>query len=105
MPWCLLAKIQSHQEWTEGCSLSHEVDEATLRQPQESASFKRSIRKPQGLEQLFSGTNRLDLGSGIGSVGLLTLFNLEPDVRLLGIEAQEVSVGLARSTVPFPGRR
>jgi tRNA1(Val) A37 N6-methylase TrmN6 len=45
----------------------------------------------------------LDLGSGIGSVGLylLGLFRLagRDDVELTGIEAQDVSIGLARRTL------
>src|SRR5262249_36290414 len=38
----------------------------------------------------------LDLGSGIGSVGLLTLFRLGLGARLVGVEVQEVSLDLAR---------
>lgn len=49
----------------------------------------------------------LDIGCGIGSVGLLTLWRLNaiaPRERtLLGVEAQEVSVGLARRTVRYNG--
>ena len=45
----------------------------------------------------------LDLGSGIGSVGLLTLFRLPPQARLLGVEVQELSLGLARRTVEHNG--
>jgi tRNA1(Val) A37 N6-methylase TrmN6 len=42
----------------------------------------------------------LDLGCGIGSVGLLALWKLgDPAVRLTGIEAQETSANLARRTV------
>lgn len=40
----------------------------------------------------------LDLGAGIGSVGLLTLWRLPDDATLLGLEVQETSVGLARRT-------
>lgn len=44
----------------------------------------------------------LDIGSGIGSVGLTTLWRLKnPDARLVGIEAQEVSLALARRTVAY----
>lgn len=43
----------------------------------------------------------LDMGCGIGSVGLSTLHHLPPDARLTGIEAQEVSVGLARKSVAY----
>lgn len=41
----------------------------------------------------------LDLGSGIGSVGLSTLYHLPPDATLVAVEAQEISVGLFRRTV------
>ncbi|MBW1878758.1 MAG: methyltransferase [Deltaproteobacteria bacterium] len=51
----------------------------------------------------FPGARRvLDLGCGIGSVGLTTLYLLEQeDAALVGVEAQEVSVGLARRTAGF----
>lgn len=45
----------------------------------------------------------LDMGCGIGSVGLSTLHRLPPDAQMTGIEAQEVSVGLARRTVDRNG--
>lgn len=45
----------------------------------------------------------LDIGSGIGSVGLVTLYRLSPNARLTGIEAQAVSVGLARRTAAHNG--
>lgn len=45
----------------------------------------------------------LDLGSGIGSVGLLTLYRLPPDARLLGLEVQSVSLELARRTAARNG--
>lgn len=51
----------------------------------------------------------LDLGSGIGSVGLTTLAKVsegrESEVHLTTIEAQAVSVGLARRTVHLNGLR
>ncbi len=51
----------------------------------------------------------LDLGSGIGSVGLTTLHRVsagrEGEVHLTTIEAQAVSVGLARRTVRHNGLR
>ncbi|MFO0742820.1 MAG: methyltransferase [Labilithrix sp.] len=37
------------------------------------------------------GNRVLDLGAGIGTVGLLVLSGLEPDARLMSIEAQDVS--------------
>jgi tRNA1(Val) A37 N6-methylase TrmN6 len=44
-------------------------------------------------------TDLLDLGAGIGSVGLMTLWRMGPAARLLMIEAQDVSHALARRTV------
>ncbi len=41
----------------------------------------------------------LDLGSGLGTVGLCTLHLLESEPPLLGIEAQDMSVELARKTI------
>lgn len=46
----------------------------------------------------------LDMGCGIGSVGLSTLWRLgHEDATLVGVEAQEVSVGLARRSVRLNG--
>lgn len=45
----------------------------------------------------------LDLGCGIGSVGLSTLNHVGEDATLVGVEAQEVSVGLVRRTVETNG--
>lgn len=45
----------------------------------------------------------LDLGCGIGSVGLLTLWKLPPEAHLVGVEVQEMSLELARRTVAFNG--
>jgi tRNA1Val (adenine37-N6)-methyltransferase len=55
-----------------------------------------------------SATRLLDLGSGIGSVGLCTLYKVSDggqraDVHLTTVEAQALSVGLARRTVRFNG--
>ena len=41
----------------------------------------------------------LDLGAGIGSVGLMTLWRMRPEARLLMVEAQDVSHALAHRTV------
>lgn len=41
----------------------------------------------------------LDLGCGIGSVGLTTLHRVAPDATLVGVEAQEVSARLFRKTI------
>lgn len=45
----------------------------------------------------------LDLGCGLGSVGLLTLWKLSPDATLTGVEVQERSLELARKTVVHNG--
>ncbi|MEZ4239289.1 MAG: methyltransferase [Myxococcota bacterium] len=45
----------------------------------------------------------LDLGCGIGSVGLSTLYHQPPDATLVGVEAQALSAGLARQTVALNG--
>src|SRR4026209_2195216 len=46
----------------------------------------------------------LDLGSGIGSLALIAAWRL-PGARLVTIEAQEMSVALARQSVAFNGLR
>lgn len=43
--------------------------------------------------------DQLDIGAGIGSVGLLTLYRLAPSARLTMVEVQPVSHRLARRTV------
>lgn len=45
----------------------------------------------------------LDLGAGIGSVGLLTLWRMAADARLAMVEVQELSHRLARRTVEHNG--
>lgn len=45
----------------------------------------------------------LDLGCGIGSVGLSTLYHLPPDATMVGIEAQEISASLARRSIALNG--
>lgn len=45
----------------------------------------------------------LDLGCGIGSVGLSTLYHLGPDTELTGIEVQTISAALARRTIELNG--
>lgn len=45
----------------------------------------------------------LDLGAGVGSVGLLTLLGLGEDAHLLSVEAQAESAALARRTVEHNG--
>lgn len=41
----------------------------------------------------------LDMGCGVGSVGLCTLHRVAPGATLVAIEAQEISVGLYRRTI------
>jgi tRNA1(Val) A37 N6-methylase TrmN6 len=45
----------------------------------------------------------LDLGAGIGSVGLMTLWRMQQDAHLTMVEAQEVSHALAARTVETNG--
>jgi tRNA1(Val) A37 N6-methylase TrmN6 len=55
----------------------------------------------------------LDLGCGIGSVALMLAWGLAPHWRVVGVEAQDVSIGLARRSAAYnlgsagvgPGRR
>jgi len=48
-------------------------------------------------------TTLLDLGTGIGTVGLLVLFGMPADARLTCIEAQEVSFRLLRDNIAVNG--
>jgi len=45
----------------------------------------------------------LDLGAGVGSVGLMALWRLPPGARLVMVEAQQVSHDLARRSVALNG--
>jgi len=45
----------------------------------------------------------LDLGCGVGSIGLLVLRRLSPSAQLTSVEVQAVSAELARKTVAFNG--
>jgi tRNA1(Val) A37 N6-methylase TrmN6 len=45
----------------------------------------------------------LDLGAGVGSVGLMVLDGLSARARLTSVELQQVSVSLARKTVAWNG--
>lgn len=45
----------------------------------------------------------LDLGSGIGSIGLFTLLGLPPEARLVAVEVQAISAQLARQSVAYNG--
>src|SRR6188768_3998059 len=49
-----------------------------------------------------SASTVLDLGSGIGSVATIAAWRL-PGARMVTIEAQEMSVALARKSVAFNG--
>ncbi len=49
-----------------------------------------------------SAARVLDLGSGIGSVGMIAAWRL-PGARIVTIEAQEASVGLARKSAAYNG--
>jgi tRNA1Val (adenine37-N6)-methyltransferase len=53
-------------------------------------------------EREIASAAHLDLGCGVCSVGLLVLWRF-PRLRLVGIEAQDVSVGLARRSVRYNG--
>lgn len=45
----------------------------------------------------------MDLGCGIGSVGLMTLFHVDPTATLVGVEVQQMSIDLARRSVSHNG--
>ena len=49
------------------------------------------------------GTRCLDLGCGIGTVGLLTLYKMPSTAQLLSVEVQEISYSLAVRTVRYNG--
>jgi hypothetical protein len=49
-----------------------------------------------------SASSVLDLGSGIGSIGMMCAWRL-PHARIVSIEAQSVSVSLARKSVLYNG--
>lgn len=48
-------------------------------------------------------TEHLDLGTGIGTVGLLTLWGMGPEARLTCVEAQEISHRLLQANIEFNG--
>lgn len=48
-------------------------------------------------------TEHLDLGTGIGTVGLLTLWGMGPQARLTCVEAQEISYRLLQSNIGCNG--
>ncbi|MEO5712982.1 MAG: methyltransferase [Luteolibacter sp.] len=50
-------------------------------------------------------TEHLDLGTGIGTVGLLTLWGMGPLARLTCVEAQEISYRLLQSNITCNGLR
>jgi tRNA1(Val) A37 N6-methylase TrmN6 len=64
-----------------------------------ACAWRASLARP-------SARRLLDLGCGIGSVGLTTLWRLEatsPEATLTGVEAQAESAALARRTVELNG--
>ena len=50
-------------------------------------------------------SEHLDLGTGIGTVGLLTLWGMGPEARLTCVEAQEISYRLLQSNIAMNGLR
>jgi len=50
-------------------------------------------------------TAHLDLGTGIGTVGLLTLWGMGPEARLTCVEAQEISYRLLQTNLDANGIR
>lgn len=50
-------------------------------------------------------TSHLDLGTGIGTVGLLTLWGMGNEARLTCVEAQEISFRLLRTNINANGLR
>lgn len=46
-------------------------------------------------------SEHLDLGTGIGTVGLLTLWGMGPEARLTCVEAQEISYRLLQTNLDF----
>ncbi len=48
-------------------------------------------------------TQLLDIGCGIGSVGLSTLYGMGPDATLIGVEYQALSADLVRRSVAMNG--
>jgi tRNA1Val (adenine37-N6)-methyltransferase len=57
------------------------------------------------LQVLPGVTEHLDLGTGIGTVGLLTLWGLGSEARLTCVEAQEISYRLLQSNLDRNGLR
>lgn len=55
------------------------------------------------IENLPDARTVLDLGAGVGSVGLLTLLRLASTARLTSVEVQETSAALLRATVDRNG--
>ena len=52
-----------------------------------------------GLQARPTASSVLDLGAGVGAVGLMSLQGLSPRARLVAVEVQAVSAGLARRSV------
>lgn len=61
-----------------------------------ATAWRASLARPQA-------RTVLDMGCGVGSVGLSTLYRLPDDARLVAIEAQAISVALYRKTIAHNG--
>lgn len=61
-----------------------------------ATAWRASLARPQARRYL-------DIGCGIGSVGLSTLHHLPADATLVGVEVQEISAALARRTAALNG--
>lgn len=62
-----------------------------------ATSWRASLARPQA-------TKLLDLGCGIGSVGLTNLWRMaDPSATLVGVEAQDISIAVARKTIAHNG--
>ena len=86
--WRLAQRANGHR---------HSVDDvltASYALDQVFGAAPTTIRPTPPIEQPSSPINALDLGSGIGGVGLLVLWGLPVDARLVCVEAQAVSYRL-----------
>lgn len=61
-----------------------------------AAAWRASLARPEA-------RRLLDLGSGVGSVGLCTLARVHPEATLVAVEAQEISVACFRKTLARNG--
>ena len=91
--WCIFQLSRGHRYSTDDLLVSWFGCRWAERRAE--AGTPGSIRKPRPLRIL-------DLGCGVGSVGMMAAWRF-PDAELLGIEAQQVSVSLARRSLRFNG--